>query len=77
MISFSRHKIPALLNAANEVAVEAFLQGQIRFDQIHWVNQSTLEGTSVPAPANLGDLLEIDTRARAEATRWVQKLQSA
>jgi 1-deoxy-D-xylulose-5-phosphate reductoisomerase len=67
----------AVLNAANEVAVEAFLQGQIRFDQIHWVNQSTLEGTSVPAPANLGDLLEIDTRARAEAARWVQKLQNA
>ena len=66
----------AVLNAANEVAVEAFLQRQIRFDQIHWVNQHTLEGTRVSAPANLEDLLEIDARTRSEATRWVQKLQS-
>ena len=67
----------AVLNAANEVAVEAFLQRQIRFDQIHWVNQHTLEGTRVSAPANLEDLLEIDARTRSEAARWVQKLQSA
>ena len=33
----------AVLNAANEVAVEAFLQGQIRFDQIHAVNTATLQ----------------------------------
>ena len=66
----------AVLNAANEVAVEAFLQRQIRFDQIHWVNQHTLEGTRVSAPANLEDLLEIDASTRSEATRWVQKLQS-
>ena len=66
----------AVLNAANEVAVEAFLQRQIRFDQIHWVNQHTLEGACVSAPANLEDLLEIDARTRSEATRWVQKLQS-
>ena len=36
----------ALLNAANEIAVEAFLNRQIRFDQIHAVNRSTLDQLS-------------------------------
>ena len=33
----------AVLNAANEVAVQAFLERRIRFDQIHHLNQATLE----------------------------------
>ena len=36
----------AVLNAANEVAVAAFLDKRIRFDHIHQVNQATLEAVS-------------------------------
>jgi 1-deoxy-D-xylulose-5-phosphate reductoisomerase len=67
----------AVLNAANEVAVEAFLKRQIRFDQIHQVNQQTLEGASMSTPVNLEDLLEIDARARENAARRIQKIRSA
>jgi 1-deoxy-D-xylulose-5-phosphate reductoisomerase len=58
----------AVLNAANEVAVDLFLNRQIRFDQIHLVNLSTLEKVRPAAPQSLEDLLEIDRQARAAAT---------
>jgi len=58
----------AVLNAANEVAVDLFLNRQIRFDQIHLVNLSTLEKVPPAAPQSLEDLLEIDRQARAAAT---------
>jgi 1-deoxy-D-xylulose-5-phosphate reductoisomerase len=57
----------ALLNAANEVAVEAFLNRQIRFDEIHTVNRATLDRLACPAPRDLGDLIELDRCAREMA----------
>jgi len=62
---------PAVLNAANEVAVAAFLDRRIRFDQIHRVNVATLEGVQPAAPASLADLLALDAQARAAAERAV------
>ena len=58
----------AVLNAANEVAVDLFLHRQIRFDQIHMVNLGTLEKVPPAAPQNLEDLLDIDRQAREAAT---------
>ena len=58
----------AVLNAANEVAVDLFLNRQIRFDQIHQVNLGTLEKVLPAAPQSLEDLLDIDRKARATAT---------
>ncbi|MBA4255293.1 MAG: 1-deoxy-D-xylulose-5-phosphate reductoisomerase [Polaromonas sp.] len=58
----------AVLNAANEVAVAAFLNGHIRFDQIHAVNQGTLSRVLPGAVAGIDDLLAIDAEARAVAT---------
>jgi 1-deoxy-D-xylulose-5-phosphate reductoisomerase len=58
----------AVLNAANEVAVAAFLNREIRFDQIHAVNRSTLDAWAGPEPHNLSDLYELDRRARETAT---------
>ncbi len=68
----------AVLNAANEEAVAAFLDRRIGFDRIHGVNRDTLDAV-LPA---LGDaesfdaLLELDRRARAEAgaciARWTR-----
>ena len=57
-----------VLNAANEVAVAAFLEKRIRFDQIHQVNTETLTTVSAVAPQSLEDLLALDALSRAAAT---------
>lgn len=62
----------AVLNAANEVAVQAFLDERIRFDQIHAVNQSTLACVLPAKPMNLDDLLEIDAQSRYAALAQVK-----
>lgn len=64
----------AVLNAANEVAVDAFLNRKIRFDEIHAVNRQTLDAWAFDAPKNLDDLVEIDTRSRQFAQHAVAKL---
>jgi 1-deoxy-D-xylulose-5-phosphate reductoisomerase len=64
----------AVLNAANEVAVAAFLDRRIRFDQIHTVNTECLSGFAPAAPGALADLLEIDSQARALAQSVVQSM---
>ncbi|HQD16665.1 MAG TPA: 1-deoxy-D-xylulose-5-phosphate reductoisomerase, partial [Ottowia sp.] len=64
----------AVLNAANEVAVDAFLGRRIRFDQIHAVNRATLDGVAPEAPHDLPALLDLDARARAAALAGVQRL---
>ena len=65
----------AVLNAANEVAVQAFLDRKIRFDHIHAVNLETLSKVLPSKPANLGDLLAIDATSRAAAHKFVLTLQ--
>ena len=57
----------AVLNAANEVAVAAFLDRRIRFDQIHHVNRATLDAVLPEHPDSLAALLALDGRARARA----------
>ncbi len=66
----------AVLNAANEVAVAAFLAGTIRFDQIHSVNARTLDAVvpSADACQSLEGLLALDASARAAAEREVSRL---
>ena len=61
----------AVLNAANEVAVEAFLDRRLRFDRIHAVNMETLEIVHPSNPASLADLLALDASARAAANAAV------
>ena len=53
----------AVLNAANEVAVAAFLERRIRFDQIHAVNLATLSAVLPSNPASLEALLALDSLA--------------
>jgi len=66
----------AVLNAANEVAVAAFLAGTIRFDEIHTVNAATVEGIQAGpgAAASIEALLALDARARDAAARLVKEL---
>jgi 1-deoxy-D-xylulose-5-phosphate reductoisomerase len=63
----------AVLNAANEIAVEAFLDRRLRFDRIHAVNLETLAAVSPSKPLSLGDLLAIDTVAREAARAAVRR----
>jgi len=58
---------PAVLNAANEVAVGAFLAGRIGFLDIASIAAETLQCYAPPAPASLEAALEIDREARAAA----------
>jgi 1-deoxy-D-xylulose-5-phosphate reductoisomerase len=64
----------AVLNAANEVAVAAFLDRRIRFDQIHGVNLATLAAIAISKPESLADLLTLDARARASAEGEIRRL---
>jgi 1-deoxy-D-xylulose-5-phosphate reductoisomerase len=58
---------PAMLSAANEVAVDAFLAGRIRWNQIPDVVVATLDGLDVTSPTCVGDVIEADRRAREGA----------
>ena len=66
----------AVLNAANEVAVAAFLAGTIRFDQIHSINAHTIERTPLDAgaAASLESLLALDAQARSVARQYLKAL---
>ena len=59
----------AVLNAANEVAVDAFLTGKLRFDHIHAVNLATLDAVQPSKPDSLESLLALDATARVAAQR--------
>jgi 1-deoxy-D-xylulose-5-phosphate reductoisomerase len=64
----------AVLNAANEEAVAAFLAGTIRFDRIHTVNRRTVEAL-VPGPGaadSLESLLALDAEARRRAHQFLK-----
>jgi 1-deoxy-D-xylulose-5-phosphate reductoisomerase len=58
---------PAVLNAANEVAVEAFVNRRITFPQISEMVRRTLDGHEVVARPTLEQILEADAWARREA----------
>ena len=64
-----------VLNAANEIAVAAFLDKKIRFDQIHQVNLATLNRLSVSEIQNIGDLLALDDESRAVAAEIAEHLE--
>ena len=64
----------AVLNAANEVAVAAFLEQRIRFDQIHAVNLATLAAVQPSNPDSLGALLALDASARDCAQRSAARM---
>jgi 1-deoxy-D-xylulose-5-phosphate reductoisomerase len=65
----------AVLNAANEVAVAAFLERKIRFDQIHHVNEGIVHSVMPQAPDTLDDLLALDQESRRAAEAAVSGLR--
>ena len=67
---------PATLNAANEVAVAAFLEGRLPFLLITAVIEETLAGLPASTLATLEDVLAADARARARANQIIARFSS-
>lgn len=65
----------AVLNAANEMAVAAFLDRKIRYDQIHHVNLDTLGAVVPQAPNSLDDLLSLDRLSRDIAEQAIVRMR--
>ncbi len=63
---------PAVLSAANEVAVAAFLGGQIAFTDISALVAQTLGRNLPPPPRSLDDVLAVDAQARAHAAEMLE-----
>lgn len=67
---------PAVLNAANEIAVEAFLNCRIGFTQIAQVVENTLSEFIFSEPESLEAVQDADTRARAVSGDLIKRLES-
>lgn len=64
---------PACLNAANELAVAAFLERRIRFNEIAGMIEHVLARDAVQPVADLDAVMAADTRARTEARAWLTR----
>jgi 1-deoxy-D-xylulose-5-phosphate reductoisomerase len=66
--------MPAILNAANEIAVEAFLSNQIKFTDIPVIIEQTMDTIPVAAADTLEIILENDRQARTCANKLITGL---
>ncbi len=66
--------MPAVLNAANEVAVDAFLGGRIPFPAIARLNQAVMESAEQMQPQSIEHLLEVDQRSRSQAEQIMSQM---
>jgi 1-deoxy-D-xylulose-5-phosphate reductoisomerase len=64
---------PAVLNAANEVAVAAFLAGRIGFSEIARLVEDSLQGERPPAPTSIDDVIAIDRATRRDVEALVRE----
>ena len=67
---------PVILNAANEIAVAAFLDNALQYLQIPEVVERGLNTTPPSTPSSLEDILEVDAKSRVLATDVIQRLHS-
>ncbi len=68
---------PAILNAANEIAVAAFLDGRLPFLAIARLNEAVLEALPAGPEGSLADVLAADAEARRLASQLIQELHFA
>jgi 1-deoxy-D-xylulose-5-phosphate reductoisomerase len=66
--------LPAVMNAANEVAVTAFLDGRIHFTDIAAIVEKTMSGHAVDSTPDLNAILDADHWSRLESHRKVEEL---
>ncbi|MEO6882730.1 MAG: 1-deoxy-D-xylulose-5-phosphate reductoisomerase [Bacteroidia bacterium] len=69
--------MPCILNAANEIAVESFLQDKISFTQMSVLIEKCLEKIFFSAQPSYADYLETDKETRIKATELIQQLNNA
>jgi 1-deoxy-D-xylulose-5-phosphate reductoisomerase len=67
--------MPSVLNAANEVAVEAFLKGMIKFTEIPYIIRETMEKHNVMPDTELGVVIEADRWAREKAREFIKRME--
>ena len=58
--------LPTVMNAANEIAVEAFLEGRIGFTDIFSTVRGMLESILAPLPGSVDEIIELDRAVRAK-----------
>ena len=63
-----------VLNAANEMAVAAFLEGRLRFDQIYHVNEQVLSGMRAQTPSSVDALVALDAEVRSYTEGAIARL---
>lgn len=69
--------LPAAMNAANEIAVQSFLDGEIRLSEIPRVIESVMNRHERKAVENLEVILAVDRESRLQAQREVEKQTAA
>ena len=70
-VAGNRGAAPVIFNAANEIAVAAFLDGQVGFDEIPVIIDRVLQSLDAPPPTDLETVLETDQQARKAAGRMI------
>lgn len=68
---------PAIMNAANEVAVQSFLEEKLDFLGITACVEATLDGVAAPPLDSLDTLAQVDTQARAYARQYLGRKRAA
>ncbi len=67
---------PAVISAANEVAVDAFMARRITWHQIHDVSASVLDDSTIMMPTSVEEVVDADRRAREDAERVINGMIS-
>ena len=66
--------LPIVLNAANEVAVDAFLRGVLSYSGIPEVIRRIMDGHAIITPEGLEEILAVDLRTRRETAAFISSL---
>ncbi len=63
-----------VVNAANEISVQAFLDNKIKFTDIAKVNEACLSQVSPQSLSSIEDIIRLDLQSRSYAAEWVNKI---
>ena len=67
------HCSPVVLNASNEIAVDAFLKNKVKFTDIYNIVYETLNFCNPSIPKNVEDIIEIDRIARINSLDIIRR----
>lgn len=75
-ISANGGAAPAVYNAANEIAVAAFLRGRLPFTEIYEIVERTVEMTDTKNASTIDDILAADSAAREAAENMIERIHT-